>query len=254
MSNYESQRAAVIADITAAAMVGSPTDKLRKKLADLDAHFEAELAAQDAAQRAAAAERQQAAVEDGLARADSAVFRLTAVGHVPTDDEARRLRDAYCDLAEAQANVATLHERSAELAVAVSAIEKRVTLLRDRAQALSALRLAGAASERDQAESFTVERDIATLETALTEARVHVEAARIPSDLLQRRDRLLAAAAQAEVAVSTRFLTEQAAAYEALLLDAVGTLMRVTGAVRPGDVYRMGDRLSWFVRTGALPK
>lgn len=244
MSNYEAQRAAIVADITAAALSGAPTDKLRKKLADLDADHEAELAAHDAAQRAAAAERQQAAVADGLARAESAVSRLVAVGHQPTEQEERRLRDVYCDLAEAKANVDTHHERRAELTAAVSVIENRIKLLRDRAQALSALRLAGAASERDQAESFTVERDIATLENALTEARAHVEAARVPSDLLERRDRLATTAAQAEVAVSTRFLTEQATAYEVLLLDSVRALMRVTGAVRPGDVYRMSDGLS----------
>ncbi|WP_454764439.1 hypothetical protein [Cupriavidus campinensis] len=254
MSNYEAQRAAILADITSAALTGAPTDKLRRRLADLDAREQAEREAQEAAHRAAAAERAQVAVDDGLARAESAVARLAAMGHQPTEEEERRLRDAYCDLAEAQANVDTHHERRAELAAAVTVIENRIQLLRDRAQALSALRLAGAASERDQAESYTVERDLETLETALTEARAHVEAARIPSDLLQRRDRLTAAAAQAEVAVSSRFLTEQVAAYEALMLDAIRALVRVTGAARPGDVYRMSDGLSWFIRTGALPK
>lgn len=254
MINYEAKRAAIVADITSAALTGAPTDKLRKKLADLDADHEAELAAQDAALRAAAGERHEAAVEDGLTRAKSAVARLTAVGHQPTEHEERRLRDAYVNLAEAQSNIDAHKERRAALDDAVSVIESRIELLRDRAKALSNLRLTGAASERDQAESFTVERDIATLEIALIEASELAEAVRIPSDLLERRDRLATTAAQAEVAVSIRFLTEQVATYEVLMLDAIRALVRVTGATRPGDVYRMSDGLSWFVRTGALPK
>ncbi|MGA3887661.1 hypothetical protein ACI2S3_02895 [Ralstonia nicotianae] len=252
IDEFAQQRAVLQAELSAAALAGANTAKVRAKLQALDDREQAARDAENAAREAERRQRMQAADEAGLQRAASAIERIQALGHDVAEFEAQNLRGQYAVIARLDAEIAIADEARIAADQRVEHIEGRIQLLQARADALSGLRLTGQASERDLTESNMVAQDLVTLRTTLDDAQASADATRIPADLLARRAEEWTRAGATEVAIIERGIRGQLAQVEATYLGLVGTLMGVTGASHPTACWQPGADLSWLFRTGQL--
>ncbi|MGY3551183.1 hypothetical protein [Bradyrhizobium sp. USDA 4469] len=253
-TDFQAQRAILAAELSAAALAGGSTAKIRAKLKALDDREQAARDAETAAREAERRQRMQAAADIGLQRAVSAIERIETQGYGVTEHEAQSLRDQYIAIARLDAEIAVADEARIAANERAQHIEGRIELLQARADALSGLRLTKQATERDLTESHMVAQDIITLKEALEDAQASAAAMRIPADLLARRAEEWTRAGATEVAIIQRGILGRLGDVEAEYLDLVGKLMGVTGASHPTACWQPGAGLSWLMRTGALPR
>ncbi|MDN3365891.1 hypothetical protein QQO24_01730 [Ralstonia pseudosolanacearum] len=253
-TEFDAQRAVLNAELTAAALAGGNTAKIRSKLQALDDREQAARDAENAAREAERVRRTQEAAEIGLQRAAAAIERLAAQGHTAAEHEVQNLRHAYADIARLDAEIEIAGEARNAANEGAGQIAARIALLQARVDALAGLRLTGQASERDLSESAMLAQDIATLEGALADAQASAAAMRIPEDLLARRATAWAQAGTIEAAVIQRCIRDRLAQVETTYLGLVRELMDVTNASHPTACWQPGAGLSWLLRTGALPK
>ncbi|MDO3518143.1 hypothetical protein [Ralstonia pseudosolanacearum] len=253
-TEFDAQRAILNAELTAVALAGGDTAKVRKKLQALDDREQAARDAESAAREAERRQRVQAAADIGLQRATSAIERLAAQGHVVAEHEAQNLRHTYSEIARLDAEIEIAGEARVAVNERSEQIEARIELLQARADALAGLRLTGQASERDLTESTMLLQDICTLQEALADAKARAAEVRIPEDLLARRAAEWTQAGAIEVSVAQRCIRDQLAQTEVVYLDLVRQLMDATGATHPTACWQPGTGLSWLLRTGALPR
>ncbi|WP_407122175.1 hypothetical protein [Bradyrhizobium sp. STM 3561] len=253
-TEFEAQRAILNAELTAVALAGGDTSKVRKKLHALDDREQAARDSDNAAREAERRQRMEVAADVGLQRAMAAIERIQAQGYGVAEHEVQSLRDQYIAIARLDAEIATADEARIAASERAQHIEGRIELLQARADALSGLRLTGQASERDLTESNMVAQDIVTLKEALEDAQATAAATRIPADLLARRAEEWTRAGATEVAIIQRGIRARLADVEAEYLDLVGKLVGVTGASHPTACWQPGAGLSWLMRTGALPR
>lgn len=251
-TEFDAQRAILNAELTAVALAGGDTGKVRKKLQALDDREQAAREAENAAREAERRQRMQAADEVGLQRAASAIERIQTLGHVVGEHEAQSLRGQYVAIAHLDAEIAIADETRIAAHERAQHIEGRIEMLQARADALSGLRVTQQASERDLTEASMLEKDIATLQEALADAQASAAATRIPADLLARRAEEWTRACATEVAIIQRGIRDQLAQVETMYLALVGNLMDVTGASHPTACWQPGADLSWLFRTGQL--
>ncbi|MCD9228936.1 hypothetical protein ACPPTR_10510 [Ralstonia pseudosolanacearum] len=253
-TEFEAQRAILNAELTAVALAGGDTGKVRKKLQALDDREQAARDAESAAQEAERRQRLQDAADIGLQRATSAIERLAAQGHAVAEHEAQNLRHAYAEIARLDTEIEIAGAARIAASERADQIGARIELLQARADALAGLRLTGQASERDLTESAMLLQDICTLQEALADAKARAAEVRIPEDLLARRTAEWAQAGAIEVSVAQRCIRDQLTQTEVVYLDLVRQLMGAVGATHPTACWQPGAAFSYFLRTGAFPR
>lgn len=252
MENLEAQRAAITAELTQAALTGGDTAKAREKLARLD---ERERAAQEAAQARDDAQRQQAEADmaaRGLALANETIERLRVVGVEVSDIDAQNLTAYARTVARHEAEIQAAEAASLLAQSKAQQVRERIQVLTERANALSALRLTGQATERDTGEAVLIERDLALLAETLRDAEAAATAAHVPSAMHQQHQAAMAALQAQERAVTLDSLRSRAKAAEAAYLAAVRQLVAASGAVHTSQAFTRDAAVDRWVNFGTL--
>lgn len=253
MENFEAQRAAITAELTQAALLGSDTAKIREKLARL---AEREAQAAEAERTRAEAQRQQAEAEADIAAraaalAQEAIERLRADGIDLEDVGVQTLRTYARLLARHEAEIQNAGAANARAQAMVDQVQARIAALSERAAALSGLRLTGQSNDRDVGEAVLVERDLQTLRAAMEQAQTALANVQV-QDGIQRAHQAAVAALQAqERAVRLDCLRNRAKAAEAAFLGAVRALVAAAG-VAPSQAFTRDPALDRFINFGHL--
>ena len=164
------------------------TAKARAKLARLG---EREAQAAEA-ERARAEALHQQADADMAARvaelAQEAVERLHMAGIDVAGTDAQTLHAYARTVARHEAEIQTAGHAFVLAQAKVEQVQDRITALSDRANALSALRLTGQATDRDAGWAVLIERDMQTLHQALTQAQSELARVQVADWLSARPD------------------------------------------------------------------
>jgi hypothetical protein len=253
MSNeFQIERARLQAELTALALVGGGTDKVRAKLAKLDEREQQARNAEAAAVEAARQDRLADAAASAECRVAEICERLTAGGNEVTDADRTRL-GAMCQQSAAQfAEIGAVRDARSAVAQRIGQIASRISLLEDRRGAIAELRASGQSNDRDLIEIRGLELDLETLRAAKAEAQAELDAIAEPAGAAELRQRAERDIAALERDIAARAIASRIAEQEATLLDSIKQLVAVSGAKIPGDVYRRTPGLDWFIRTGAL--
>lgn len=221
MENFEAQRAAIMAELTQAALTGGDTAKAREKLTRL---AEREAQAAEAERERAEAQRQQAEADMAARAAElatEAIERLRADGIDVADTDAQNLQAYARTVARHEAEIQTAGDAYVLAQSKVQQVQDRIAALSERAAALSALRLTGQATDRDTGEAVLIERDLQTLREALTPAQAAQARVQVP-DAMQHQHQASRPAVAAYMLETARALIPGRAA--ALTRHHAGTL------------------------------
>lgn len=252
MENFEAQRAAITAELTQAALLGTDTAKIREKLARL---AEREAQAAGAERTRAEAQRQQAEADiaaRAAALAQEAIERLRADGIDLKDVGVQTLQAYARTVARHEAEIQNAGAAHALAQAKVDQVQARIAALSERAAALSGLRLTGQANDRDVGEAVLAERDLQTLRAALEQAQTALANVQV-QDGIQRAHQAAVAALQAqERAVRLDCLRNRAKAAEAAFLGAVRALVTAAGVAHPSQAFTRDPALDRFVNFGHL--
>lgn len=251
-NEFSAERSKLRGELTALAMTGADTAKVRARLAKLD---EREQQARDAEAAVVEAARQDR-LADAAASAEHRIAeicqRLTASGNEVTDADRTRF-DAMCRQSAAWfAEVGATRDARSAVAQRVSQIAGRISLLEDRRGAIAELRASDQSNDRDLIELRGLELDLETLRAAKAEAQAEFDAIVEPAQAVELRQRAERDIAVLERDIAVRSIAARIAAQEAALLDSIKQLVEISGVVRPWDAYRPTPAWDWFVRTGAL--
>ena len=252
MENFEAQRAAIMAELTQAALTGGDTAKAREKLTRL---AEREAQAAEAERERAEAQRQQAEADMAARAAElatEAIERLRADGIDVADTDAQNLQAYARTVARHEAEIQTAGDAYVLAQSKVQQVQDRIAALSERAAALSALRLTGQATDRDTGEAVLVERDLQTLREALTQAQAAQARVQVPDAMQHQHQAALAALQAQERAVRLECLRTRAKAAEAAFLGAVRELVVVSGVAHPSQAFTRDPALDRFVNFGHL--
>ncbi|HEF4739714.1 hypothetical protein KTD19_12490 [Burkholderia multivorans] len=251
-TDFQAQRAVLKAELTAIALAGGDTAKVRDKLAKLDAREQSAREAEAAAQAAERNRRLIEAAERGAQLGAEAVARLVSEGFAVSEFDAQQFDTLGRTVAHLEAELGLLSDARAAALEQVQRVETRITALEERSQALTGLRLTGQAVERDLNELVAIEKDVATLREALAAAQAKANAVQIPDDMLRQRQRAVEGIAEYERSIAVRSLRDQVALAEAELLASIRKLVAVSGAAHPSHVYTRSVELDRFLRLGIL--
>lgn len=252
MENFEAQRAAIMAELTQAALTGGDTFKTREKLARLE---EREAQAAQAEQQRQQAQRQQAdtnAATRAVELADEAIERLRAGGIEVADTDAHTLQTYARMAARHEAEIQTAGDAYLLAQSKVQQVQDRIAALSERAAALYGLRVTGQATDRDTGEAVLVERDLQTLREALTQAQAVLVRAQVPADMQRQHQAALAAMHAQERDITLRCLHGRAKAAEAAFMLALRELVATSGVAHPSQAFTRDPALDRFVNFGVL--
>jgi len=252
MENFEAQRAAIMADLTQAALLGGDTAKAREKLARLG---EREAQAAEAERERAEALRQQADADLAARAAElakEAVERLHMAGIEVAGTDAETLKAYAHMVARHEAEMQTAGDAFVLAQAKVGQVQDRITALSDRANALSALRLTGQATDRDAGEAVLIVRDMQTLHQALTQVQSRLASVQVPDGLRHQHQAALTTLQAQERAITVNCLRSRAKAAEAAFLAAVREVVAASGVAHPSHAFTRDPALDRFVNFGHL--
>ncbi len=252
MENFEAQRAAIMAELTRAALTGGDTAKAREKLARL---AEREAQAAQAEHQRQQAQLQQAdsdAVTRTAELAGEVIECLRADGIDVADTDAQTLQAYARTVARYEAEIRTAGHAFMLAQTKVEQVQDRITSLSDRANALSALRLTGQATDRDAGEAVLIERDMLTLHQALTQAQSGLASVQVPDSMRHQHQAAQATLQAQERAITLNCLRNRAKAAEAAFLKAVRELVAASGVAHSSHAFTRDPALDRFVNFGHL--
>ncbi|WP_238914239.1 hypothetical protein [Achromobacter insolitus] len=253
MSNeFQVERAKLKSELAAIALAGGDTGRVRDRLAKLDEREQEVRDAEAAAVEAARRDRLADAAASAEARVAEIAERVQASGHELTDGDRQKIAALCRRSAELFAEIGMTRDARSAVAQKVSQIAGRVSLLDERRTAIAELRSTGQSTDRDLLELRGLELDAETLRAAKAEAQAQLDAIVEPAGTSELRQRVEGEIAAFERDLAVRSISASITALEAELLEGVRRLVEVSCAKRPGDVYRMGPQLDWFVRTGQI--
>lgn len=252
MDDFQAQRAAINAELTHAALTGGDTNKIRTKLAQLEAREATERQAQ--AQRDAAAQQQLAdeAVARGTELGAAAVERLQARGFDVQESSASQLAMLGRTVAQREASIRTAEDGHTFAHGKVQQIAERIQALSARADALAALRLTGQATERDANEAALIERDLSVLRIAHQEAQTAALAAQVPAGARQALQVAQEAFNHFEAGLALDALRTRTKEAENAFLSSLQELMAAMGTRHVSQAFACNPQLQRVVNFGSL--
>lgn len=251
-TEFEAQRAALMAELTQIALAGGDTGRTREKLAKLNDREQSARA--DVSKRCEAERslRLLAAAEQGTKIGTEAAARLAIAGHEINETDTKQFEHLGRVVANVDAELSLASDAHVAAQDRVRQVEARIAAMDERSRALSALRVTGQAAERDQNEAVMIEKDLQTLRDLLASATSSAVAACVPAELQNRRQTALDAIAAHERTIILRSLREKVARTEVELLAGIRELIAVSGARHPGEVYQRNPQLDRFFRLSVL--
>ena len=252
MDDFQAQRAAINAELTHAALTGGDTNKIRAKLAQLEAREAAERQAQ--AQRQAAAQQQleAEAAERGAELGAAAVERLQARGIDVQESSATQLSMLGRTVALREAAIRAAEDEHTFACGKTQQIAERIQALTARANALAELRLTGQSTERDGNEAALIESDLGVLRNAQQAAQAAVQAAQVPPEARNALSVAQEAFSNYEAQLALMALRERAKAQEAAFLSTIAELMAATGTRHVSQAFTCNPQLARVVNFNSL--